>query len=357
MENSSSQLSIKNIYTKPKITDLELINIIGIRMENKSKTSGLIQYLNKNFPLEARDIDFIKRIKTIGSDTYCVLYPLLNIDDDTDENTNLQRWISNVFQSSDDELLTKENHVFKTILECSDHQQAEKILKLFKIPKYGPKLKYQWKEWNTQYWPLKTVNLYETELQLAKLDPKAELNVNSHDEKSVETCTKLVIDSFEKSKRVSGLFFNPQTKTIVKSSIHDELFLDESKNSFFSPYYSETEGTLSNLGKFKCSLRHCAVVGVDVIAQYCIETIEKLPPNTPSTEIPYLCKGLDLFISHEPCCMCAMALLHSRIRRIYFVHECGNNFGGLINKVNQEYCVHENSKLNHHFDVYQVSLN
>ncbi|KAI3892602.1 hypothetical protein MKW92_037020 [Papaver armeniacum] len=35
-------------------------------------------------------------------------------------------------------------------------------------------------------------------------------------------------------------------------------------------------------------------------------------------ERPYLCTGYDIFVAWEPCTMCAMALVHQRIQRIFY---------------------------------------
>lgn len=64
---------------------------------------------------------------------------------------------------------------------------------------------------------------------------------------------------------------------------------------------------------------------------------------------PYLCTGYDCYVVHEPCVMCAMALTHSRVRRVVYVSsdaEAGA-LGGAFR-------LHSRPSLNHHVQVFQV---
>lgn len=62
----------------------------------------------------------------------------------------------------------------------------------------------------------------------------------------------------------------------------------------------------------------------------------------------YLCTNYFAYFSHEPCLMCAMAMVHSRVKCIIFDKTNINN-GALCSKLK----IHSIKNLNHHFKVYK----
>ncbi|XP_067890694.1 probable inactive tRNA-specific adenosine deaminase-like protein 3 isoform X2 [Heterodontus francisci] len=63
--------------------------------------------------------------------------------------------------------------------------------------------------------------------------------------------------------------------------------------------------------------------------------------------LPYICTGYDLYVSREPCVMCAMALVHSRIRTVFYATSSPD--GALGTK----YKIHTKKDLNHHYNVFK----
>lgn len=71
---------------------------------------------------------------------------------------------------------------------------------------------------------------------------------------------------------------------------------------------------------------------------------DSLPPNA------YLCSGLDLYLTHEPDLMSSMALVHSRIRRVFYRYSDGS-MGALESGRGHIHCLRA---LNHNYRVFQL---
>ncbi|CAI9753259.1 unnamed protein product [Fraxinus pennsylvanica] len=66
---------------------------------------------------------------------------------------------------------------------------------------------------------------------------------------------------------------------------------------------------------------------------------------------PYLCTGYDIYLVWEPCIMCAMALVHQRIRRIFYAYP--NSSDGALGSVHR---LQGEKSLNHHYAVFRVLI-
>ncbi|XP_056162749.1 tRNA-specific adenosine deaminase TAD3-like isoform X1 [Syzygium oleosum] len=66
---------------------------------------------------------------------------------------------------------------------------------------------------------------------------------------------------------------------------------------------------------------------------------------------PYLCTGNDIYLVWEPCTMCAMALVHQRIRRVFYAFP--NPSAGALGSVHR---LQGQKSLNHHYAVFRVVM-
>ncbi|KAF8019309.1 hypothetical protein BT93_G0097 [Corymbia citriodora subsp. variegata] len=64
---------------------------------------------------------------------------------------------------------------------------------------------------------------------------------------------------------------------------------------------------------------------------------------------PYLCTGNDIYLVWEPCTMCAMALVHQRVRRVFYAFP--NPSAGALGSIHR---LQGEKSLNHHYAVFRV---
>ncbi|XP_005996591.1 probable inactive tRNA-specific adenosine deaminase-like protein 3 [Latimeria chalumnae] len=84
------------------------------------------------------------------------------------------------------------------------------------------------------------------------------------------------------------------------------------------------------------------------LAEKCLISIDREDcSESEDSGLPYICTGYDLYVTREPCVMCAMALVHSRIHRVFY--GISSPDGALGTK----YKIHTHTDLNHHYDVFK----
>lgn len=99
-------------------------------------------------------------------------------------------------------------------------------------------------------------------------------------------------------------------------------------------------------------LEHSAMVAIDCLSERPIYSRPNLVDELfdKQTKKNYLLNGCSIYLSREPCLMCSMALLHSRIETVFFVRP-NRSTGALLSN----YKLHTLKKTNHRFAVYCYS--
>ena len=130
-----------------------------------------------------------------------------------------------------------------------------------------------------------------------------------------------------KGQKESGMVFDPKSDRVV---------------AFTSESQTETE-----------KLRHCCMNLIDCVAHTHGGGVWPLKAKVEKDCNPeaYLLTGYDVYLSHEPCIMCSMALVHSRAGRVFF-SEPSSLYGGLYSKTRLQTI----KSLNHTFEVYKVNF-
>lgn len=77
--------------------------------------------------------------------------------------------------------------------------------------------------------------------------------------------------------------------------------------------------------------------------------------------LPYLCTEFDIFITEEPCFMCTMGLVQSRIRRLFYLGNSTRQLGCRENlcypdRAIRTHMVHRDKNLNHRFEAWDVVI-
>ncbi|KAK1442371.1 hypothetical protein BgAZ_404010 [Babesia gibsoni] len=196
-----------------------------------------------------------------------------------------------------------------------------------KVPKYSPCTKEQFKSWSA-FWPLKYL---KPGLTPVKITPATK-------EKMISMIAQVLRDSSE-NEGGCVCYITFKDRIIAKS-------VDERRENILN------HAALLAVRKVADMQRRGPNLMSNSKRRYTGEKSDSEGPGDAFTdvEIPdYLCTQCEVFMSHEPCCMCAMALLHSRVASVTYFYP-NPSIGGL----GSVHSLHNTRQLNHHFRAFRV---
>lgn len=171
-------------------------------------------------------------------------------------------------------------------------------------------------EWSKEYWPL-----------VWKGNPMVQELRESYDTFDKDTIYNYlsaiakIASQKEDKLSVATIFVDPATNMIMASNI-------DARND-------------------KDPMNHSIIQCINDIAK-----VELERRSSDHTSNKYLCLNYDVYTTHEPCTMCAMALLHSRIRRVVYIKPSPvTGAFGISSRCG--YMIHLSCKLNWKFECFQ----
>ncbi|KAH9578854.1 Cytidine and deoxycytidylate deaminase domain [Trypanosoma melophagium] len=331
----------------------QLVRGVVIRIPKPSSSAAFLGIANKYFPFSSR-VSHLKRIRKTPNAAATTL-PLLVDEISNAEKTNATLYTLN--ETVTDNSVVAEDHSLQLLLgvESSvDTSLLEKfegvsgatdpiIIESVWVPDRAPRrCPVEWRKWSA-VWPFAA-----PKPRPASTFPQEEV-VHI---RRVFNEVVMPLAARTRSGTVLGLaavLVDPSQSWRILVSSEGVPPLFRSNTVACAGYISDISNSRGGEGKEK----EDAII-LDHPVTYVLKKLSHLQcsgdDSSDTDEVPYLANNIDLFVSHEPCVMCSMALVHSRVRRVFY---CFPNptHGGL----GSIFTIHAIPSLNHHFRVFRCS--
>lgn len=285
---------LNDVFYKP----VELEDVIVSTVTDKKEISQVVKVLCKVFPL--KDLLHLKRVRS-------------------QQGGNIQVIVA---EKSDAHFMET---TWAQLCEGNKFWQCLSKPYTVKVPMSPPLTRSQYGD-AVQYWPCN----FHPDKKISKL-----LDGTYFSEQEIQKIQKNMNEAIKSSKESET---QPMIGCVVIDPIRDMVICRASD---------------CRLGGHP--LQHAVMMAIDQVATVqgggvCSVQDEYTTMEGQDQSVPYLCTGLDLYVTREPCVMCAMALVHSRISRVFYgsPHPDG--------ALGSKYKLHVQPGINHHYDVFRGVL-
>lgn len=286
------------------------IEAVTLRVDHKKFLSKVIRFLDEKFPLKA-DERFLKRVRTLpGTSAATVIVHLL-----ASSRTAEDFRIAHAKDLED-------------LLDVLGSKDSSSLYGTASVPRIQPKVRLQFEE-ARRFWPC-----------------------HFHEDKDLE-------DTISETR--------PDVWAPPEMQFHSQILTELTAGDLGCRCLAVAAGSSSTsktvLARATSSsgahpLRHAVMNLIDSVARLQgggawdpPAQLEGIDVDLDAVQVDagdgYLLTGCDVYLSHEPCMMCAMALVHSRVRRAFFVDQSSNGAFSTVVKL------HLVKELNHSFEVFR----
>lgn len=204
--------------------------------------------------------------------------------------------------------------------------------------RYAPETKQESAEWsNTTGWPLMWRG--NTSAIPTAMAPRDQVQ-------ALKYLAEVVQVARESARGIATLIVDPE-RDVVISRATDRLRSESRplKHSVMTAIERAAEWRLAEDGKKKREEEEDddKKKGID----------DENTKESPEREGGYLCRGFHVYSTLEPCGMCAMALLHSRVTRLVYLK--GTPLTGAIEADSSGLCIHAQDQLNWQYEAWKYS--